>query len=368
MKVLSIIDSFKGTLISSELGSIMTNVLRKKGYEAQYIPISDGGDGFLEAIESAVKTKRVKVNVLNPLLKPIETHYLYDEKSSTAYIELAKSSGIYLLTKDELNPYITSTYGLGQTINKAIEKGVKRIIIGLGGSATNDGGSGMLEAMGCLFYDENHELMQNLSGGVLDKIAYTDPTGLYDRIKGIEFIVLSDVKNPLLYENGATYVFSKQKGAGINDIEILEKKMQKYAKVIEGTVKQDYSTESGTGAAGGVGFALMSIFNAKFYSGIDYILDLVDFDNLIKDYDYIITGEGKIDSQSLGGKVIFGIIQRSKGNKIILVCAVNELDEKLISDKNIVKIYSIVNNVASAQESMKKPGECFRKLCETITF
>lgn len=368
MKVLSIIDSFKGTLTSNELGNSMTKVLTNKKIEADYIPISDGGDGFLDVIEKVTKTSRIKVNVLNPLRNPIETYYLYDYKSNVAYIELAKSSGINLLRKEELNPYLTSTYGLGETINYAIACGVKKIIIGIGGSATNDGGAGMLEAMGCLFYDQDNNLLKDLAGGIIDQVHRMDVSFFSEKIKGVEFLVLSDVKNPLLHEEGATFVFSKQKGASEEDINILDRKMQKYATTFENELNKNYSKCMGSGAAGGVGFAFRALFKAEFYQGIDYILDLVDFDNLIKKYDYIITGEGKIDEQSLDGKVVFGISQRAQRKKIILVCAINEIDENYLEGKNIYKIYSIVNNVATMEESMNNPMDCYLKLCETISF
>lgn len=366
MKVLSIIDSFKGTITSNELGSIISKVLRKKQINADYLPISDGGDGFLDAIEKAVSTKRFMVKVLDPLGRQIETYYLYDDVNRIAYVELAKSSGINLLTQNELNPFLTSTYGLGQVINHIIDSEVKNIIVGIGGSATNDGGAGMLEAMGCLFYDDNNNMLTRLAGGNLDLVNRIDPLKFYQRIKGVQFTVLSDVTNPLLYENGATYVFSKQKGAKEEAFKILDAKMKKYAMIIEEHLQQNYHDALGSGAAGGVGFAFHSLLKAKFYSGIDYILDLVDFNNLIKDYDYIITGEGKIDNQSLDGKVVFGISQRAQGKKIILVCAINEIEQTELSKRNINQIYSIVGNIATKEESMQHPKECFQRLCESI--
>lgn len=366
MKVLSIIDSFKGTITSNELGSIISRVLQSKKIDANYLPISDGGDGFLDAIEKAVVTKKVFIKVFDPLGRHIETYYLYDEKNKIAYVELAKSSGIHLLTTNELNPSFTSTFGLGQTINHVIDSGVKDIIVGIGGSATNDGGAGMLEAMSCLFYDANNNIINKLTGGNLDLVNLIDPLKLYQRIENVQFTVLSDVTNPLLYDNGATYVFSKQKGAREEEIKELDAKMKKYAKVIEEYLERTYHNAIGAGAAGGVGFAFHSLLNAKFYSGIDYILDLVDFNNLIKDYDYIITGEGKIDGQSLDGKVVFGISQRAKEKKIVLVCAINEIKQNELSKRNIYKIYSVVDKIATKEVSMKHPKECFERLCETI--
>lgn len=366
IKVLSIIDSFKGTLTSYELGHIMTNVLCKKGIDANFIPISDGGDGFLDTIEKVINTTKEKIIIFDPLNRNINSYYLFNKKNNTAYIELAKSSGINLLKLNELNPYQTSTFGLGQTIDKAIKKGVKTIIVGIGGSATNDGGSGMLEALGCVFYDNYGNILHNLSGESIKKISKIDPVPFYEKISNINFIVLSDVKNGLLGINGATYVYSKQKGAKDEDLIILENNMKSYSKVVEELFQERFHDFDGSGAAGGVGFAFHSFFKAKFYPGIEYLLNLVDFDNLIKDYDYIITGEGKIDKQSFDGKVIFGITKRANNKKIILVCAINELSNDDFLNHNNIKVYSIVDNIASLEVSMNNPIKNFQLLCESI--
>ncbi|HBP26257.1 MAG TPA: hypothetical protein DD618_04825 [Acholeplasmatales bacterium] len=366
MKALSIIDSFKGTITSTELGMIMSEELTKKGIEADFIPISDGGDGFLDVTEMVTKDPRIEVVVSDPLGRKIKTYFLYDEGSRTAYLELAKSSGLNLLSENELDPFATSTYGLGETIGKALAIGAKKIIVGIGGSATNDGGSGMLEALGCRFLDSENHLLTSLSGGQLDRISQIDATDFRKKISGVEFIVASDVTNPLLGPKGATFVFSKQKGAKDADLSVLDSKMENYANAIEQSIKQVFRTSPGAGAAGGVGFAFKSMFGAVFHSGIEYILDLVNFDALIKNYDVIITGEGKIDQQSFDGKVVFGISQRAKNKKIVLVCALCEVSEKALKAKNIFQLYSVVDAIASKEESMKHPKECFRKLCASI--
>lgn len=367
MRVLSIIDSFKGTVTSIELGKIISNVLNNKGVKADYLPISDGGDGFLDAIEKIVLSKRILIKVKNPLGKEIQSYFLLD-KNKTAYIEMAMSSGISLLNKEELDPYITSTFGLGETIDHAIKMGVKEIVVGLGGSATNDGGSGMLEALGCRFFDKNHEIITDINGSKIDQIEYIDSTNFFKKIKNINFLILSDVTNPLLYENGATYVFAKQKGASSEDIEILEEKMKSYSLSIERHVGKSLHLSEGSGAAGGVGFAFYSMFDAKLVSGINYILDMMDFNNMLNKYDYIITGEGKIDNQSLNGKVIFEISKRAKDKKIILVCAINEVDEITLRSRNIKSIYSIVGNNVTIEESIKNSRFYFEQLCERIIF
>ena len=357
MKVLSIIDSFKGTISSKRLNELVTLELVNKGHIVDSITIADGGDGFLDAILGIIENVEVKkVMVNDPLFRSIESEYLIDKLNNTAYIELAKASGINLLTKEELNPFVASTYGLGELINDAINQGIKKIIIGIGGSATNDGGSGMLQALGVKFFDNKNQEIKNISNGKFKLINHIDETLFLEKIKGIEFITLSDVVNPLLGPTGATYIFSPQKGAKIDELEILESNMKYYSSFKEGLEKP------GSGAAGGVGYALHAYFKSKFYPGIDYLLDLIDFDKLVDNYDYIITGEGKVDIQSLLGKVIFKISSRCIKKNVIIVCALNELDDINLNDYNITSIYSVVNESISKEESMENPEQCFRKM------
>ena len=369
MKVLSIIDSFKGTITSKQLNEIVKEELEKKGHIVDCITIADGGDGFCEAIADILENvKYKKVRVYNPLFQEIESEYLVDEVNNTAYIELAKASGINLIKKEELNPYITSTYGFGQLIDDAINSNIKRIIVGIGGSATNDGGSGMLEALGVKFLDANKQVIKHISNNRFKDIKSIDAKKFYEKInnKGIEFITLSDVSNPLLGETGATYIFSPQKGAKKESLSELEDNMRYFS-----SFKKEYRDYKGSGAAGGVGYALHAYFNAKFYPGIDYILDLVSFDKIVKKYDYVITGEGKVDIQSLLGKVIFKIssrcpISNNNQKKVIIVCAINDLKDIDLDKYNIENVYSIINDKkeVTIEESINNPIKYFRKMIE----
>lgn len=365
MKALIMIDSFKGTITSKRLGEITQEEMKKKGIEAEYYPIADGGDGFLDAIEVFLDLKKIEVKCLDPLYREIDSYYLYDESNKTAYIELAKASGINLVTKEELNPYSLTTYGLGQIIDFAIGNGSKKIVLGVGGSATNDGGLGMLEALGVKFYDKDNSEMHHLSNKDMRNILKIDNTQFKKRISDVEFLVLNDVTNPLLGKNGATYVFSPQKGAKKEDLEILESNMKYYSLVVSNLFGIDKSNYPGCGAVGGCGYALMTFCRAKFIPGIEYLLDLLDKKKNVDDYDMIITGEGKIDSQTLNGKVVAGISNRFKDKKMILVCAIDELYST--NDFN-GKIYSVVPFIASSEESMAHPEECYRRLVESIDF
>lgn len=366
MNILTIIDSFKGTISSKELGEITVEELSAKGHNVKAIPVADGGDGFCDAIEDILisnntKYDKRKVEVLDPLFRLVETYYLRDLDNNVAYIELAKASGINLLTIEELNPFITSTYGFGQMIDDAISLGIKRIVLGIGGSATDDCGSGMLEALGVKFFNERDELITHINNTDLATVEYYDDEELKERIKDIEFIVLSDVTNPLLGHNGATYVFAPQKGAKLEDLPYLEKNLSNFA-----YQNNTYIDAPGSGAAGGVGYALLTYLNAKLFSGIDYILDLVNYEELIKNYDVIITGEGKIDNQSLGGKVIFRISNRSINKRVILVCAINELANIDLKLYNIEKVYSVVSKDVSMEESKDNPVHYYREMIRNM--
>ncbi len=360
MKALILIDSFKGTITSKELGQIMQEELYKKGIISDYFSISDGGDGFLDAISGLRQLEKVEIKCQNPFGKIINSYYLIDKTNKTAYIELAKASGINLVKKEELNPYLASTYGFGEMIYDAIKNGNDKIILGVGGSATNDGGAGMLEALGVEFYKENEKLT-NMNNQKLKLITSINTDKLQQLTKNISFLVLSDVTNPLLGKKGATYVFGPQKGAKDDDLKILEENIYHYATIANRYLKSDETNYPGSGAVGGCGYALRAFLKADFIPGIKYLLRLLK-DNLdVNSYNVIISGEGRIDSQTLDGKVISGIIQTFPNMKKILVCAINELGTLLDT-----QIYSIVPQFASIEESMANPLKYYRLMCQNI--
>ncbi len=356
MKVLAMIDSFKGTITSKRLGEITQEILKQNNIECDYYATSDGGDGFLDSLLINSNLKNKKVIVRDPLFREIESEYLVSE--NVAYIEMARHSGLNLLTKEELNPYQASSIGLGDAIKDAIDNGYKHIVIGIGGSATNDAGAGMLEALGVKYYSHNG-LIHNIKNEDFTKIIRIKKDEFLENIKGIKFTVLSDVQNPLLGEKGATYTFSIQKGAKESDLEILENNIEAFSSFSDSTINNH-----GSGAAGGVGYALHEYFKADFYPGIDYLLKEIDFKKIIDNYDLIITGEGKIDKQSLLGKVVFKVASSAVNKNVILVCAINEVKE--IENSNIKKIYSIVGEDVSINESLNNPEYYYKKLVEKI--
>lgn len=273
---------------------------------------------MLEALRGSLDADIVSVPVHNPAGKIIKADYLIHGiiPERTAIIEMAQASGLTLLEEDERDPLHTSSYGTGELIIDAFRKGCRRFIIGIGGSATNDGGSGMLEALGFRFQDETGTPVINCCGGQLGRISHIDDTEVDPELLSAEFHVACDVDAYFTGSKGATYVFGPQKGADADMLEVLERGMVSFEKVIETRTGIKISAIKGSGAAGGIGGALLALLNAKLQSGAELILDLISFDSLIKDADFVITGEGRIDSQTLMGKAPAVIAARSAAQGI----------------------------------------------------
>lgn len=362
-KVMVMIDSFKGTLTSRKAGLIVKEELESKNTHVDMIPISDGGEGFLEVIKEVKKLEFDTTLVHDAIGRIHKANYLYDKKDNTAYFELAETCGINNLKKEELRPYQASSYGLGEQIQYVISKHkVKRIIIGIGGSASSDVGSGMLEALGVKFYDKSNNLITNMNNEKLIDVVDYDISVVQSLIEGIEINVLTDVTNPLLGPNGAVYVFSPQKGATKEDLPILENNVKHFVNIVKHKQQIDETINNqGDGAAGGVGFAFHRVLNATLKSGAQTILDLVDFKDICKSYDVIITGEGKFDSQTLNGKIIKGIMKYHP-KRLIVVTGISEITT------TEAEVYAIVPNICTLSESMTNPEESLKQLVRTIRF
>lgn len=368
MRALSIIDSFKGTMTSKRAGEIVQEELKKQSIDSDFIVVSDGGEGFLDAISSLIDYEKRDIEVLNPLGKKIHSYYLIDKKTNFAFIELALASGLNLIDRNELNPLYTSTYGVGELVKDAIKNGCPHINLGIGGSCTNDGGSGLLEALGVKFYDKNRKLLSFMTGEKLGLISAIDFEDFERNYEHVQFTTLCDVTNPLLGPKGATYTFGPQKGGTKEILEKLEENMNNYVRIVNKYKPNDFAAISGTGAAGGVSFATIAFFHSVLQRGLDFILDLARFDDLSKTYDIIITGEGQIDYQSLNGKVPLGVYQRAKGKPVVVLVGVNQLNEVDIEPYPNLYIFSIVPKFATIEESLANPQEKFRKLCQSIDF
>ena len=335
-KVVIAPDSFKGTLDSGQVCDIVAEVLRKNypGTEIKAIPVADGGEGTAEALHRVLGGERIYCKVQSPSGREIEAYFLNID-GETAVIESALASGLTLEEKrDALG---ASSYGTGQLIKATLESGIRKIVIGIGGSAMTDGGTGCLSALGVKFFGEKGEIERGCGKSLCD-IRKIDLSGIDKRIYEAEITLLCDVKNPLYGEKGAAYIFAPQKGATEREVELLDRGLRSFADVCADTLGEDYSLCEGAGAAGGLGFALMAFLKAEAESGIDCVLDLCSFEKEAENADLIITGEGRLDSQSLMGKVPFGVSRRCEGKRVVAVVGTSEASEKEVSGAGISEV------------------------------
>lgn len=330
MKFVLIPDSFKGTLSSSQICEILKTGVEKHfpGSETVSIPVADGGEGSVDAFIAAVGGTKEHVTVKNPYFEDMESYYGLIDDGQTAVIEMAACAGLPLV-ENRKDPRKTTTYGVGQLIVAAAEKGVKKIIVGLGGSCTNDGGCGAAAAAGIRFYDEAGEEFVP-TGGTTEKIRRIDLSGYNPVLRSVEIVTMCDIDNPMYGPTGAAYIFGPQKGADAKMVLELDEGIANLSQVIAQTIGKDISQIPGTGAAGAMGAGMIAFFGSRLQMGIQTVLDTVKFDQLIEDADYIFTGEGKLDSQSLRGKVVIGIAQRAKTQKKPVIAVVGGTEDSQI--------------------------------------
>lgn len=319
MKIIIASDSFKGSMSSVDVAQAAEKGIRDILPDSQVVAVNvaDGGEGTVEAIVDALGGEIVRVKVSDPLGRKIETYY--GIAGETAIIEMAAASGLPLLKVEERNPWQTSTYGTGEMIMDAIAHGCRQFLVGIGGSATNDAGIGMLQAMGFRFYDANDELITQGCGGVLSTIMRIDDSGVSAAVKESVFTVACDVDTPFCGPEGAAPVFAPQKGADAEMVMRLDEGMASFAKVIADKYTIDVVPMAGAGAAGGMGGAFRAFLGATLKRGIDMVLDAIDFDTTIQGSDLVITGEGKVDFQTAKGKTAAGVLSRAKLQAIPVV-------------------------------------------------
>ncbi len=326
-KIVIASDSFKGSLTSSQVADAVCEGVKLVYPEAEVIKINvaDGGEGTTEAILDSIEGQHVTLNVCDPLGRKIQASYGLIDNGLTAVIETAAASGLTLLSPEERNPLLTSTFGTGEMIADALRRGCRKFMIGLGGSATNDGGMGMLSALGYRFMDSEGNTLKDC-GDSLNLIESIDDFKVLKEIAQCEFLIACDVNNPLYGPEGAAYVFAPQKGADREMVQKLDDGLKNLAKQVETFTRKDISSIPGSGAAGGLGAAFIAFTNCRIIRGIDMVLDAIKFDELIAGADLIITGEGKIDKQTAMGKVPFGILKRTEvqGIKTIAIGGIVE--------------------------------------------
>ncbi len=372
MKTIIVPDSFKGSMSSIqaataiERGIVKSAAAVKKDIIITKIPMADGGEGTVEAIISAVGGRILKTRVLDPLGREIDSFYgITPDK--TGVIEMAAASGLNLVEKSERNPLITTTYGTGELIKAALEAGCRSLIIGVGGSATNDGGVGMAQALGVKFLNNENEPV-GFGGGVLDQIKRIDISGIDPRIKDTIVLVASDVKNILCGPEGASAVYGPQKGAAPEMITILDSNLRHLAEVIKNDLGKDVALIPGAGAAGGLGYGLMSFLNAQIKPGIEIVMELTKFKEKVRKADLIITGEGATDFQTLFGKVPFGVAQVAREFRKPVICISGTLGDgyEKLYEAGINAFFSIVNRPMTLEEAMERGEELLEKTAENV--
>jgi glycerate kinase len=360
MKFVIAPDKFKGSLTGFEFCDAVAEGLQKVFKDAEIInkPLADGGDGTMEVAKYYINGEKITITVSDPLFRPINASYLYSEETKIAYIEMAEASGLKLLGDDERNCMVTTTSGTGELIYDALEKGAKEIILGIGGSATNDGGMGMANALGYQFLDEHGKELVPI-GQNLSKVKSIDDSNKHVRLKEVKIKVACDVTNPFYGLNGAAYIYAAQKGASENEIIVLNNGLHNLAEVIKSNYNIDLQKINGAGAAGGVGGGALTFLDGELISGINLIKELADFDATIDGADWIITGEGQLDEQTLSGKTIDGVITSAKIKNIPVaaLCGSVSISVNQQNKFGLTYVSSIVRGISTLQEAMNNSYE-----------
>lgn len=336
MKFIIAPDKFKGSLTGSEFCDAVEEGIKRVFPKAIILkkPLADGGDGTLAVIKDYLKAEWIEVEVQDPLFRPIPSQYLFSETSKTAYIEMSEASGLKLLSIEELNCMNTSSFGTGELILNAIKKGAEKIILGIGGSATNDGGMGMGQALGIQFLDSANKPLKPI-GKNLNNIQKINIEQLNELVHKTKFRVACDVTNPLYGNEGAANVFASQKGADDSEIFLLDQGLRNLGRIIKKQFNIDVQKTPGSGAAGGLGGGAIAFLNASLVSGIDFVKELANFDKDLENTDWIITGEGKLDDQTFFGKAITGVIQSARKKQIPVAALCGSVS---LSESEIIKL------------------------------
>lgn len=364
-KAVIIPDSFKGSLSSQQICDIIKEkvAVHFPDCETVAIPVADGGEGSADSFISALGGEKKYVTVKNPFFEDITTYYALLDRGKTAVIELACAAGL-TLAEGRKNPLITTTYGFGQLLSDAAMHGCKKIIACLGGSCTNDGGTGAAAACGAVFTDKNGRQFIP-TGRTLCDIADINLSALKNQFDGIQIVTMCDIDNPLCGKNGASYVFAPQKGAESADLPLLDDGLRHVGTLLSDKLGRNVLSLVGGGAAGGAGAGMSAFFGSLLMSGIDTLLDAVEFEKVIKDADVVFTGEGKLDSQSLGGKAVIGIARRAKKMNVPVIAIVGgaEYDLTEVYDEGVTAVFTVSRLAEDFSVSKFKAKE---NLAETI--
>ena len=362
-------DSFKESMTAKEVCDAMEKGIKKADSAAEVIkvPMADGGEGTVDSLVDATNGQRVIVEVTGPLGNKISAYYGILGNGTTAVIEMAKASGLEIVEKKKRNPMITTTFGTGELIRDALDHNVKEIIIGLGGSSTNDGGSGMAQALGAKLLDQNNHQI-SFGGGNLNKLDKIDISNLDSRLQDVKIILASDVTNPLIGKDGASRVFGSQKGATPEMVEKLENNLQHYAKIIKRDLNKDVASVSGAGAAGGLGAGLMAFTTCKMRQGVDIAIEVTKLEEKVKSADYVFTGEGGTDFQTKFGKTPYGVAKLGKKYHKPVISLAGYLGEGIDSlySEGFTAIFGIIPGACDLSTALKNGPSNVARTTENI--
>ncbi len=349
-------DSFKGSLSSTEAAQAMARGVQRVLPEAELVllPLSDGGEGLVESLVTASGGELLEYEVTGPLGTPVTAQMGLMGGGRTAVIEMAQASGLVLVPEAERNPLVTTTFGTGELIAKALDLGCDHLIIGIGGSATNDGGMGMAQALGVRFLDGEGELLGS-GGGELARLASIDLSRLDPRLEDVRIEVACDVNNPLTGPQGASHVYGPQKGATPEMVEFLDAALARYDRILQRDAGQDVGRVPGAGAAGGLGAGLMALLGGRLVSGIELVLSALDFETKAAGASLVLTGEGKFDAQSAYGKVPMGVARRSRalGVPVVVIAGTVLPSAEILHGEGVSAYFSIINRPMSLKEAME---------------
>ncbi|MGB5872575.1 MAG: glycerate kinase [Bacteroidota bacterium] len=354
-------DSFKGTLSAVQAARAMRAGVEEALPDATILvhPVSDGGEGLVEVVVAALGGEVLQLEVSGPLPGQIvEASFGLSGDGTAAIIEMAQAAGLHLVPPGLRDPKVTSTVGVGDLIRAALERGVSSILVGIGGSATNDGGAGMAEALGIRLLDGKGTTLPR-GGAALEKLGRIDFSGRDRRLEDVSVTVACDAQNPLLGPSGASRVYGPQKGATPADVELLERSLSRLAEVVHSTMGLDLGTIPGGGAAGGLGAGLIAFCNARLRKGIDVVLDMTGFDALLQTADLVITGEGKIDAQLRFGKALSGVLDRAVRMQKPVAAVVGSIEgpkDRFLGSEGFKEIFSLVDETTSQEEAMASPA------------
>ena len=356
MKIVIAPDSFKESLTALEVAEAIEAGLKKVLPDAEYVkvPMADGGEGTVQSLVDATEGRLISAEVRAPLGNKVTAEFGLSGDGRTAIIEMAAASGLHLVPPEARNPLRTTSYGTGELICAALDEGVEKIIVGIGGSATNDGGAGMLQALGALLLDAHHQPI-GAGGGCLQDLAAIDLSGLDKRLAGVEIVVACDVDNPLCGEKGASAVFGPQKGATPEMVQALDSGLQHFADIAARDLGLDIQSPAGAGAAGGMGGGVLLLPDARLQAGVQIVMEAVKLAEKVQDADLVITGEGRMDAQSVHGKTPIGVAHTAKafGKPVIAIVGCLREDYEVVYAQGIDAVFPIIRQLGSLEEILQ---------------